>query len=278
MANSRLSFTETRQILDNIAKSFQLMRAVVDGQFAGEATNTFLYAQRYLVETRLRALTSDRGIRDFQPAAESLLGILDTTDSAGSYRLLANYYGPMLRAIVAHHANYDTTYTSFWDWWNTNKAAASNDKVLGEVADLMVAAGINVDPDHCVPPANTKLSTIIFSGSATAAIATVNKLDPLRYKGHTCEIYCVARNAVPDEIVLSLNNAKDSSFAPGTAGTVDFPITILSTQAAGQVMDIPAVAGDTIFDTSDSTLTITSGGKTSDSFIVRVKEYRAAAV
>ena len=123
MANSRLSFTETRQLLDNIAKSYQLVRAVIDGQFAGESTPTFLYAQRYLVETRLRALTSDTGIRDVQPAAESLLRILDTTDSAGSYRLLANYYGPMLRAIVAHHTNYDTSYASFWAWWNAAKAA-----------------------------------------------------------------------------------------------------------------------------------------------------------
>lgn len=278
MANSRLSFTETRQLLDNIAKSFQLMRAVVDGQFAGESTNTFLYAQRYLVETRLRALTSDTGIRDVQPAAETLLRILDTTDSAGSYRLLANYYAPMLRAIVAHHANYDTTYASFWAWWNAAKAAATNDKVLGEVADLMVAAGISVDPDHCVPPANTKLATIIFSGTATGAITSINKIDPLRYKGHTCEIYCVARNVSPDEIVLSVNNAKDSSFAPGTEGSIDFPITIANTLAAGQVMDIPAVDGDTIFDTADSSLTITSGGKDGDSFIIRVKEYRAAAV
>ena len=278
MANSRLSFTETRQILDNIAKSYQLMRAVIDGQFAGESTTTFLYAQRYLVETRLRALTSDTGIRDVQPAAESLLRILDTTDSAGSYRLLANYYGPMLRAIVAHHANYDTTYASFWAWWSAAKAASPNDKVLGEVADLMVAAGINVDPAHCVPPANTKLGTIIYSGAVTAALMVINKIDPLRYKGHLCEIYCVARNVSPDEIVLSATNAKVSTHAPGDTGNVPFPITILNTLAAGQVMDIPQVNGDSIFDLSTSSLTLTSGGKTSDSFIVRVKEYRAAAV
>lgn len=278
MANSRLSFTETRQLLDNVAKSFQLVRAVIDGQFAGESTNTFLYAQRYLVETRGRALTSDTGIRDVIPAAESLLRILDTTDSAGSYRLLANYYAPLLRAIVAHHANYDTTYASFWAWWNAAKAATPNDKVLGEVADLMVAAGINVDPAHCVPPANTKLGTIIFSGTETAALTAINKIDPLRYKGHMCELYCVARNVSPDEIVLSADNTKVSTHAPGDTGDVDFPITIPNTLAATQVMDIPQVDGDSIFDLSDSSLTITSGGKTSDSFIVRVKEYRAAAV
>ena len=278
MANSRLTFAQTLAYLDNIEKVYQLVQAVIDGGFTGEGTNTMLYALRQLVETRALAWTSPTGIRDVYPSIETLLRQLDTTDSAGTNRVLAPLFAPSLRAITAHQANYDTTYASFWAWFAANHTASPNDKVPGNVADLMVAAGINVDPDHCVPPAHRKLGTIIFSGASTAALAAINKIDPLRYKGHTVEVYCVARNITPDEIVLTVNNAKNSEDSPSDTGSTDFPITIASTLAATQVMDVVAVDGDDPYDLSDASLTITSGGKTSDSFILRVKEYRAAAV
>lgn len=277
MADSRLSFTEVRQLLDSIAKDYQTLQAYIDGGFTGEGSNTWLYGLRYLLETRSRAWTSDSSIALVQPAIRNLLKKYDTTDSSGTTRLLTPEVNAILGAVMAHQASYDTTYANFWEWWDAAKAASPNDKVLGEVAELMNAAGLAVDPDHCVAPENRKLGTIIFSGTETAAITSINEIDPLLYKGHTVEVYCVARNAVPDEIVLTVNDCKVSTDGPADTGSTDFAITIANTLAATQVADVTAVDDDTIYSLADATLTITSGGKTSDSFILRVKQYRAAA-
>jgi hypothetical protein len=278
MADSRPSFAQTLALLDNIEKLYQLEQAVSDGGFTGEGTGTLLYGLRYLVETRLRAWTSDSGIRDVVPAATNALKLLDTTNSAGTNRIINPLVANILRSIVACQANYDTTYSSFWDWFNTNKAAATSDKVLGNVTDLMVAAGIAVDPDHCVPPAHLKLGYLAYTGVATATLTAINKIDPLKYKGHTVEVYCVARNAIPDEIAVTITKSKISTGGPGDTGAVSFPLTILSTLAATQCMDVPEVDSDTAYDLADSALTLTSGGKNGDQFYLRVKEYRAAVV
>jgi hypothetical protein len=278
MADSRLSFTEVRQLLDNIAKAHQLLKAVADGGFTGEGTNTVLYALRYLVETRMRAWTSDSAIRDIVPNAVNALKKFDVTDSSGTTKLLAPHVCGILAKTLANVPSFDTTYASFWTWWNAAKAASPNDKVLGEVAELMLACGMSVDPDHCVAPENRKLARILFSGVSTAALTHINALDPTIYKGHTVEVYCVARNVAPDEIVLTVNNCKNSGDSATDTGSTDFPITIPNTLAADQVMDVVAVDDDTIYSTEDATLTITSGGKINDDFYLRVKQYRAAAV
>lgn len=278
MADSRLTYAQTLAILDNIAKGHQLLKAAVDGGFTGEGTNTLLYALRYLVETRMHDWTSDSGIRDVVPNAVNALKKFDVLDSSGTTALLLPTVEGILRKVCQHQGGYDTTYQSFWQWFAAAKDTAPDDKVLGEIAELMVGAGIAVDPDHCVAPELRKLGRIYFSGTATATLTKLNALDPLLYKGHTIEVYCVARNAVPDEIALSVNDCKVSDDGVTDTGSTDFPITIPNTLAATQVLDVPAVDDDTIYSLEDASLTITSGGKVGDDFYLRVKQYRAAAV
>jgi len=282
MADSRLTAAQTLAVLDNLAKQYQLEQAVADGGFTGEGTNTLLYALRYLVETRMRAWTSDSGIRDVVPRAVNALKTFDVLDSKGTLALLLPRVENILRGITEHHANYDTTYASFWEafaaWVKAGTLSGTDVKVLGEVAEMMVAAGIAVDSDYCVAPEYRILGKIAYTGAAEATLTVYNTLDPLLYTGHTVEVYCIARNAVPDEIVVTVNDCKVSDDGPADTGSTDFPLTILNSLAATQVMDVAVVDGDTIYSLRDASLTCTSGGKLGDEFYLRVKRYRAAAV
>lgn len=284
MADSRLTFTETRQVFDNIAKIYQTIQAYVDGGFTGEGTNTLLYGLRYLLETRSRAWTSDSGIALVQPPIRNLLKEFDVNDSSGTLRLLAAKFGPIISAVCAHQTSYDTTYESFWDWFYANIAAAPNDRILGEVAELMNAAGICVDADYCVPPEYRKLARVTFTGAATLTLTRVNDIDPLLYtpKLYTpatsgLEVYCIARNVSPDEIALKINDAKDETDGPGDTGATDFTATIGAAIAAGQTVYFDAHdLGHQLCSVTGANTTGTTGGKTSDDFWIRTIRYRAA--
>lgn len=276
MAQSRATFTQVRQALDSIAKDYQTLQAYIDGGFTGEGSNTLLYGLRYLLETRLQAWSSDHGIALVVPPLRNLLSKFNSTRSAGTTEVLAPLFAPVLSGLMAHEGNYDTTYADFWAWWNAAKAASPNHKVLGEVAELMNAAGLRVDPDHCYPPENLIIGRLTFTGDATATLTKVNDVDPLLYKGHTTEVYCIARNVSPDEITVTIDDAKIQTDGPNDDGATQFTVTIPNTLEAGQVVDVAQTDGEQLCSVTGSDLTVTRG-KNGDDFYLRVKQLRAAA-
>jgi hypothetical protein len=279
MAQTRASFTEVRQALDSIAKIYQTVQAYIDGGFAGEGSNTLLYGVRYLLETRAQAWTSDDAIGRVVPALRALLTRFDSTVSAGTTRVLAPLFAPVIANIMAHCGNYDATYSDFWDWWNVNKPASPNHKVLGEVAELMNAAGMRVDPAHCYPPEKRIIARLTYTGvgPSNATLTKANDIDPLLYKGHTAEVYCIARNASPDEIGLIVLAAKDETKGPSDAGATSFTATIGAAVAATQVVDIAQTDSHQLCSVTGATFATSTGGKNGDDFYLRVKPLRSAS-
>ena len=292
MADSRVSATVVRQILDNLAKIQQTLQAAIDGGFSGESTTTFLYGLRYLVETRLHALADGKDKAAILPAADALLKQFDgvLSRSPGTVALFAPLVKQVVGAVCATmgpgHYPGDVEYAGFWPWWAANHAVSPNDMLLGETADCMKAAGIAVDPTHCVPPEKLILAHLLFSGSSSgvsAAVTRFNDVDPLTYSGpFTSELCCIARAGSPATIAASLNKVRIETQSPLDTALTTFALAIPDSIAAGQCVDITPTAshlicGVTTGTDTDGALSGISGAKAGDEFYIRVKQYRAAS-
>ena len=288
MADIRATPAEVLAALDNVAKEYQVLAAITDGGFAGESTNTVLYGLRALA-TRVIGWGSADAIAKVYPNAQAALAYFDSQfrTSPAATRILA----PLVRGIIAgvcdHEANFDSDYSAFWAWFAATKAASPNDKVLGEVADLMLAAGIAVDPNYCVPPEHLILGHILFTGTAAATLTMYNTVDPQLYKGHTTELYCIARKGSPDHITGFLPACKIETDTALTDGATAFALAIEDTLTAGQVVDIASTDAHQICGVTAQDLTAAAGhgtlsgggvSTTADEFYIRVKRYRAAAI
>lgn len=290
MSDARIAQSAVLALLDNVAWQVQTLQAVSDGGFSGESTTTLLYAARYALATRLHALADGMDKAALAPPLNAWLKDLDqmlSSDTA-AVRLIAAKLGPGLKALLstipqAHYPG-DTSYPTFWAYWAANAAASPNDKILGEAADVLAASGMAPNPAYCVPPENTILAHLLYTGAGVCAVTQYNTIDPTRYTGHTVEVYCVARNVSPDEIHVSLNKCSGQGDSFVTPGAQVFSADILNSLTATQVVDMtPGVAGQFLHavqtgTSTDGTVTNTSGGKTGDEFYLRVKRYRAAAV
>ena len=282
MADTRVSYSQVLAVFDNIAKIYQTAQTPVDGGFSGESTNTVLYGLRYLANTRIAGWTGCAdGIAKVFPAAADALANFDSDyrTSPGVTRFLAPIVKNIVLGIQDHEANFDTTYTGFWDWWATNASATPNDKVLGEVVDLMIAANLSVDSDWCVPPEHLILGKIAFTTVGTAIVTPWNDIDPEIYKGHDVELYCIARNVSPDTCSGTFAGVKIETDSINSAedGATSFTFKALDTMAATDVVDIAKVSGHSMCSLSTASLTGLVNGKVDDEFYVRVKRYRAAS-
>jgi hypothetical protein len=281
----RATPAEVLNLLDNLASCYQTEQAAIDGGFAGESTNTVLYGLRTLA-TAAGALGSKDAIAKVYPAVQSALANFDSQyrTSPGVTRHLAPITRATMAAICGHEATFDADYSDFWTWFKATAAASPADKILGECAELMIAAGIAVDATACVPPEHRIIAHLLYTGAAAATLTAWNAIDPQVFNGgQTVEIYCVARANTPNAIAGYLPASKTPTDTPLTDGSTAYAFTIADTLAAGQVVDLPEVdAGPLCAATSqllDATVghgTLT-GGKSTDEFYLRVKRYRAAS-
>lgn len=293
MADSRLTFAQWLAGFDNVAKAVQLEKVVAGDAFetsATETAGTLRETARYLLETRIRALTSDSALRYLTPAAHNLLDEFD--DDGASIRLLARKYGPIVAGLCNHQTSYGsdlytgTTATDIVEkryteasaaWaalWANAGSTASQKRVLGEVIDVMGAIGMRWDPVYAVPPEHLELARITFSAAATATFVTKNEIDPLRYTGHTAETYIIARGTPADGTISIVCKDEDDTATddPGTT----FTDTFVAGDVVGTCGDMAQTDGHLLHSTKGGTLTVT-GGETGLIIAIRIKQFRAAA-
>jgi hypothetical protein len=292
MADSRQTFAQWLAALDNVAKLIQIAKSTFGDAFqttTSEPTGTLRETLRYLVETRLRAYTSDSALRFITPPAE---GALRTFESASiSIDALNRYLYPIVAAINNHHVQFgsdlvpttdvdDTRYSAassafaaLWAWASGGNSVAANKRVLGEVIDVMAAGGMRWDPAYAAPPEHLELARITFSGAAAATFTTTNEIDPLKYTGHDTELYVIARGT-PNAGTISLVGKDESDTATDAAGTT-FTASV-ATEAAGDVIAVAQTDSHVLHSTKGGTLTVT-GGENGLILALRVKQFRAAA-
>ena len=290
MADSRQTFAQWLAALDNIAFFIQTAKATFGDAFqttTGEPTGTLRETLRYLVETRLRAYTSDLGTRYIQPPADAALKAFES--GTISIDALNRYLYPIVAGICNFHTQYgsdlatavneirysaaSSAWAALWAWPSGGNSVAANKRVLGEVIDVMAAGGMRWDPAYAAPPEHLELARITFSGAGAATFTTVNEIDPLKYTGHETELYVVARGT-PNAGTVTLVAKDDVDTATDPAGTT-FTAT-LGTEAAGQVIAIAQTDGRFLHSTKGGTLTVT-GGENGLIVAIRVKQFRAAA-
>ena len=293
MADSRATFAQWLAFMDNIAKAIQYEKAVMGDAFqtgAAEATGTLKETARYLLETRLRAYTSDDCLRRVTPPVKALLEEFDT--DAATTRLLAAKYGPAIAAFNNHMTSYGSDFytgttstdilekryseaSACWAALWANAGSSATDKcVLGEVIDVMAAYGMRWDPDYAVPPEHLELARVTFSDEDTATFVTKNEIDPLKYSGHTVETYVVARGT-PKEATITFTAKDEQDTATDTPAT-SFSDTILVGAGAGDVGDVAQTDGHYLHSTRGATLAV-DGGEAGLVVALRVKQFRAAA-
>lgn len=294
MADSRVTFAQWLAAFDNIAKAIQLEKAVMGDAFdisATETTGTLRETARYLLETRLRAWTSDSALALVTPAARAVLEQFEST--AASTAMLANKYGPIIKGICAHIVNYGSSYytgststditekrytdaSAAWAaLWANAGSSATNKRVLGEVVDVMGAMGMRWDPTYAVPPEHLELCRVTFSGAAAATFVTKNEIDPLKYTGHTAEWYVIARGT-PAAATITLTAKDELDSATDDPGTSFATGSISDSKVAGDVGDVTQTDSHILHSTKGATLTVT-GGENGLIVALRVKQFRAAA-
>lgn len=289
MADSRVTFAQALALFDNVAKAVQILKGTVGDAFqttSTEPTGTLRETQRYLVETRLRAWTSDSALRRVTPAAVNALAELTPYDA--SVRMVANIYGPQLRALLQHLVEYgDDLVTSGLEqkyssasaaWaamWADAGSVAADKCVLGETVDVLAAMGIRWDPTYATPPEHLELCRVTFTNAATATLSTKAEIDPIRYTNHTTEWYVVARGT-PAAATISLVAKDEVDTAADDPGTTFTSGTISDAKVAGDVGDIAQADSHELHSTKGATLTVT-GGENGLIVALRVKQFRPAA-
>lgn len=292
MADTRQTFAQWLAALDNVAKFVQIAKSTFGDAFqttTSEPTGTLRETLRYLLETRLRAYTSDSAIRFITPPVEAALRTFESTNV--SVDVLNRYLYPIVAAINNHHVQFgsdlvastdvddykysaaSSVWAALWAWASGGNSVAGNKRVLGEVIDIMAAGGMRWDPAYAVPPEHLELARITFTGAATATFTTTNEIDPLKYTGHDTELYVVARGT-PASGTFSIVAKDELDTATDSAGTT-FTATIGS-EAAGSVIATTQASSHILHSTKGGTLTVT-GGENGLILALRVKQFRAAA-
>ena len=289
MADSRVTFAQAKAFFDNIAKAVQILKATVGDSFqttSTEYTGTLRETQRYLVETRLRAWTSDSALQRVTPVAVNTLAELTPYDA--SVRMVADLYGPQCRAMLQHlveygndlvttglEQKYSSASAAWAAMWADAGSTASDKCLLGETVDVLAAQGVRWDPTYAVPPEHLELCRVTFTGSATATLSTKAEIDPIRYTNHTTEWYVVARGT-PAAATISLVAKDEQDTAADDPGTTFTSGTITDVKVAGDVGDISQTDSHELHSTKGATLTVT-GGENGLIVALRVKQFRAAA-
>jgi len=288
---TRLTYAQLKAHFDGIALAAQKLADAVGDDFtsfitSGYSDNTVMRDLDKAIDgstTGLVGLTSVNALAALAPVLNRARRNVTEQTNAGTTALMVTLgYGEYIRALMnTFSTGYDDTYTNFWTafagLWT------SGQYVPGEVADIMNAVGIKVDPDYTYPPEHKYLALIDFTGAGTATLTTFDEIDPLLYTVHTTanvEWYVVARDGTPTEITITIADGRDEDDTPTDTGATDFTLTVgTGGGSGGTVGDTGALAqadSHVLCSTRDSTLAIT-GGEDADSIAIRVKTLRSMA-
>jgi len=292
MADSLLTFTQMEAAFDNIAHSIRKVTTATGHSFittpglVNESTDSLVWGLRAFAETDIRAWTSDDAIARVSAAAHNALNYVYTDEGNidGAIKILAPIYGPIIKGLMNHYANYQpqtTGYENFWKTWGTmwtaDGATASEKCILGEVVLCMRYLGISVDPDYCVPPEGMKIGKI-EGATGTATLTSLNVIDPLVFAGdYTAQLYVITRNESPAGISVSITSAKDEADGPQDTGATTFTATVASDAGAGSAVDLAQTDSHILQSVSGAAVTADAGWKEDDDVWINVKQFRASA-
>ena len=283
---SRLTYAQIKAHFDGAGLAVQKLAAAMGDDFtshitSGYSDNTVARDLDKAIDgstTGLMGLTSVNALAAVSGPLDAMRRKLTThVNAATTDALIKLGYGDYLRQLmVTFSTGYDDTYDNFWDAWDA--LWTSPEYIPGEVVDILNGIGIKVDPAYCHPPQHQIVADILFSGAETATMTAKDDIDPLLYENHTAEYYVVARNAVPDEITMTITDIRDEDDTPTEDGATDISqITVGAAEGAASVDDLTVGSSNHLCSVRGATLTVDGGGKADDHVVLRVKTLRSLA-